>query len=304
MDTQVMKYFLDIVKYESFSEAAFHNNISQSSISKHIINLEKETDCVLFDRSKRHIRLTIPGMIFFDHIQKIMKDYDEMLSEMRSNTDTVMQTINISLHRRSFYYNIPAAILEFKKNYPTLTVDFQTISSRAVIENLYDKKCNFGVLYNSNLDKNKLEIDTILRDEVVLVLSSKHKLANRSSISIHELANIPLVTYPKQSQMSYIADYYLNSYNITPSVFQDAHFPEPALSLLNAYSLGMINLKSATTYFNLNNVKVIPFKEDLFYELVLARPKGSKMTHFEHLFKKYLLEYFKDVPPHAPISQL
>ena len=308
MDTQVMKYFLDIVKYESFSEAAFHNNISQSSISKHIINLEKETGCVLFDRSKRHIRLTMPGMIFFDHVQKLLGDYEEMLSEMKSNTDAILQTINISLHRRSFYYNIPAAILEFKTMYPTLSIDFETISSRAVIENLYDQRCSFGVLYDSGLDRNRIEIDTILRDEVVLVLSNTHKLANRSSVSIHELAGIPLIFYPKQSQMSYITDYYFNYYNVTPNVFENARFPEPALSLLNAYSLGMVNLRTATTYFNLSNVKVIPFEENLSYELVLARPKGPRMTHFERLFKEYLLEYFRSkaeepdvtLPPSEP----
>ncbi len=290
MDTQILKYFLDIVKYENFSEAAFHNHISQSSISKHIINLEKETGCILFDRSKRRIRLTVSGMIFLGHAQKILDDYHEMLSDMKSDTNSRLQTINLSIHRRSFYYNIPAVILDFKTKYSSLDISFQNLSSREVIENLYDQKCNFGILYNSNLDKSRLEYHTIVRDKAVLVVNSHHKLANRSSVSIHELNDIPLIFYPEQSQMAHITSYYFTQYHVTPNIFEHARFPEPALSLLNAYTLGMINLNSAITYFNLKNVKVIPFQEDLSYDLVLARPKGLKMTHFERLFKEYLLD--------------
>ncbi len=296
MDTQVVKYFLDIVKYKSFSEAAFHNNISQSSISKHIINLEKEIGCILFDRSKRTIRLTLSGLIFYDHAQKLMNDYNDMLADMKSNTDASQQTINICMHRRSYYYNTPAAILGFQMKHPSLHINSQTTSSRCIVENLYSQSCNFGVLYNYKLDKSKVEIDPLFSDKAVLVLYETHPLASRTSVSIRELSNVPLIFYPEQSQMAGITHGFFDCYETEPNIFEHATFPEPTISLMSAYNLAHINLKSAMRYFNSNNFKIIPFEENLTCQLVLARPKGLKMTHFERQFKEFLLDSFRGVP--------
>ena len=70
MEIRQVEYFLSIVKTGSFSEAADEHFISQSSLSKNIIALEKELGVSLFDRSKRKVFLTDAGEVFLEHARK------------------------------------------------------------------------------------------------------------------------------------------------------------------------------------------------------------------------------------------
>jgi len=61
MDIKQIEYFVSIVETGSFGSAAEELYISQPSLSKQIIALEKELEVKLFDRSKRKIVLTDAG---------------------------------------------------------------------------------------------------------------------------------------------------------------------------------------------------------------------------------------------------
>ena len=69
MEIKQVQYFLAIVETGSFSAAADNLYISQSSLSKQIIALEKSLDVQLFDRSKRKVSLTEAGKVFENHAQ-------------------------------------------------------------------------------------------------------------------------------------------------------------------------------------------------------------------------------------------
>ena len=74
MEIRQIQYFLSIVDTGSFSAAADEHYISQSSLSKMIIALEKELTVTLFDRSKRKVSLTEAGEAFLRHARKLNAD--------------------------------------------------------------------------------------------------------------------------------------------------------------------------------------------------------------------------------------
>ena len=71
MDIKQVEYFISIVEAGSFSLAAEELYISQSSLSKQIMALEKGLGIKLLDRSARKIALTEAGKIFHKHALKI-----------------------------------------------------------------------------------------------------------------------------------------------------------------------------------------------------------------------------------------
>ena len=60
MTEDQLLYFTSIVECGSYSEAALDLNISQSTISKQVAQLESELNVKLFDRSTRKASLTQP----------------------------------------------------------------------------------------------------------------------------------------------------------------------------------------------------------------------------------------------------
>src|SRR5512139_1451809 len=91
MEIRQIQYFLSVVETGSFTAAADEHYISQSSLSKIIIALEKEIEVPLFDRSKRRVFLTEAGEAFLGHARKLDATYKAMLVEIdgyKSITDS------------------------------------------------------------------------------------------------------------------------------------------------------------------------------------------------------------------------
>lgn len=70
MNSLEIQYFLTIVKYGSFTEAAQALSVSQPAISKQIRQLEAELGCSLFTRSGRTLSLTEAGQAYHNYFQQ------------------------------------------------------------------------------------------------------------------------------------------------------------------------------------------------------------------------------------------
>ena len=78
MTESQLLYFTTIVELGSFSEAALSLDISQSSISKQIMQLEGELGLRLFDRSFRKARLTAAGEHLYQDAVLALKQISHM----------------------------------------------------------------------------------------------------------------------------------------------------------------------------------------------------------------------------------
>lgn len=87
--------FLAIVNHGSFTEAAYQENISQSSISKQIKKLEDEIGVELFSRNKNKIKLTSAGYEFLKFAKEANFAYYNMLNSISIYKGTAVQTIRI-----------------------------------------------------------------------------------------------------------------------------------------------------------------------------------------------------------------
>ena len=60
-----IRYFHEVVRFDSFTEAAEECHISQSAISQQIAALEAELNVKLMDRHNRRFSLTPAGEYFY-----------------------------------------------------------------------------------------------------------------------------------------------------------------------------------------------------------------------------------------------
>lgn len=67
-----MRYFYLTARAGSFAKACAQANITQPALSNAIKSLEDRIGFSLFDRTQRPIRLTPQGITFFDHVEKLL----------------------------------------------------------------------------------------------------------------------------------------------------------------------------------------------------------------------------------------
>ena len=76
-----MDYFVKIVDYNSFTEAAQRCYISQSAISQQIISLERELGVQLLIRQNRSFVITPAGEYFYQQAREVLKEIEQIREE-------------------------------------------------------------------------------------------------------------------------------------------------------------------------------------------------------------------------------
>lgn len=96
MNSLEIQYFLTIVKYGSFTEAAQALSVSQPAISKQIRQLEAELGCSLFARSGRTLSLTEAGQAYYAYFQQCRFQLDLLKNKLEEQKKDGKPTIRIA----------------------------------------------------------------------------------------------------------------------------------------------------------------------------------------------------------------
>ena len=78
MDIRSLRYFIETVRLNSFTQAAESLHVTQSTISKAVRQLEDEVGTPLFTRSGRQRQLTPAGELVYASALKILAQEHDM----------------------------------------------------------------------------------------------------------------------------------------------------------------------------------------------------------------------------------
>lgn len=114
--------FTELVEYKNFSKAAINLNISQSTLSKRIANLEKELKLTLIVHHTRKFEITADGEILyqkFKHLRQYLKDNVDVLKNKNTDFKT---TLKVSISTSFAYDLICPYMHEFLEQNPQISV--------------------------------------------------------------------------------------------------------------------------------------------------------------------------------------
>ena len=118
-----MRVYVCVVKLKSFSLAAIELNISSSSVSKQVSQLEKHLGAKLLQRTTRRLFVTEVGEVYYQKCLTILAQLDEaedLVSTLQSSTSGNLKiTCNMTFGQLQLSKAIPL----FMKKYPDVTLD-------------------------------------------------------------------------------------------------------------------------------------------------------------------------------------
>src|SRR5437899_8175502 len=86
LEIRHLRYFLAVAEAGSFSRAGDRLGISQPSVSQQMRDLEAGLRVSLFQRRGKRILLTSTGLIFQEHARAILRQLENFLQEVSSET--------------------------------------------------------------------------------------------------------------------------------------------------------------------------------------------------------------------------
>ena len=123
MDTDRLHELLVLAGTMNFSRAAEKLFITQSTLSKHIQELESELGIAIFERDSHSVRLTNQGRLFVNDATAISKEYEAMIRHLRMTPASPKDSVALYCAQSSMGMNLQKFIRSFAEKYPQHTVN-------------------------------------------------------------------------------------------------------------------------------------------------------------------------------------
>ena len=286
MEIKQVQYFLAIVTTGSFSVAADELYITQSSISKQIIALEKELGFPLFDRSKRKIALTEAGETFLKHARNLNADYQTLLAELSQyKTAPNFSIIAIPVIAQ---YGITTHLAQFKNAHPKLNFTLDEREAASILPALNNHQYDLAFIRDYALDRETYSLLEIARDKLQVVVSKSHRLAGRQSVTLAELADENFIMFDKGTIVHELTMATCRQAGFEPRIFYASLRVESILGLVGSNSGIALMMEKIFTYHKPHDVIAIPLQENIESNLVLVWLKNKQLARPAQVFIEFL----------------
>lgn len=191
MELRQLRYFLKAKELLNFTEAATALNISQSTLSQQIKQLEDELSVPLFNRIGKRIRLTEAGDLFSEYALQSINRANEGLLLLKDlkNLNTGKITIGVIYSMRILFAKI---LIQFASQYPNIKIQIVFGTTKDLLERLNLHHFDFILTFHEEMKEPHLKYQTLLKANMVLVTAKNSALAQKANISLQEVAGLPL----------------------------------------------------------------------------------------------------------------
>jgi len=196
MQIESLKVFCDLAETRSFTKAAAINNVTQSAVSQTISALERRFSSLLIERSKKYLRLTPEGDVFYDYSKRILQTCDALHSKLQEIENVVSGNIRLATIISIGLHVLPPYVTKFLQNYPTVNVHVEYRPDDQVYESVLGNIVDLGLVAYPSHDP-RLEIGHLPSDTLVLICHPQHPFAKQKSIKVKALSGQKFVNFER-----------------------------------------------------------------------------------------------------------
>ena len=204
MDFDQLTTFVQVAKLKSFSKAGQKVFRSQSAVSAQIRQLEQAYKAKLLDRSAKSVELTPAGEVLFDYAERLLRLRDESMQIVADRGSVVQGPVTFGANEATCLYLLPDILSEFRRRYPLVHISIYRNFSHKILQRLEEGSLDLGIV-TLPLKSPNLKMHVINRDRLRFMVSSKNPLAQRSHVTLEEIAAAPLI-FPKTGYTRQVLD--------------------------------------------------------------------------------------------------
>jgi LysR family transcriptional regulator, low CO2-responsive transcriptional regulator len=193
MTFRQFEIFLAVARAKSFTRAAEPLHVSQSTLSQHVFELERELGVRLFDRLGRAVTLTEAGRLLEEHATRIATTVASAHRAIDELKGLERGSLVIGASTTPGIYVLPGVVAAFRRRYPGIDVSLQIGNSRTIEERVRADTVDLGVVGGHILGARERCVAAGLLDELLLIVPPRHPWAKRREVAPRELAEVPLL---------------------------------------------------------------------------------------------------------------
>src|SRR5947209_2776575 len=207
MELYPLKVFLTVATERSFSRASEKLLRTQPAISIAIQRLENDLKEKLIDRSGRELLLTDAGRVVLEYARRFQNLESDLENALRELRDNYAGRLSIGANESTSLYLIQH-IEQYRRLFPKVKIQMRRSELSKIPSQLLDGELELGVISYDPGDDH-LHSEVIYSDRLTLIVSPKHRFANRSEVPIGELG---METFIAHNVLSPYREYVLREF--------------------------------------------------------------------------------------------
>jgi LysR family transcriptional regulator, low CO2-responsive transcriptional regulator len=192
MNLDQIRNFYEVAVHRSFTLAAEKLFRTQPAISTQVRMLEEELGEKLFDRIGKKVCLTQAGELLFGYAERLLRLHDEAKLAITELNASPRGKILIGANEATCLYVLPQLFALFKEKYPEIQISIYRNFSKKVVDKILENQLDFGIVTLPVPDRD-LHVMPIAEDELWLITSPGHPLADRASVVLEDVVSYPFI---------------------------------------------------------------------------------------------------------------
>ena len=192
MDTRALqetsvRYFLEVVRCGSLTEAAERLNVVPSAISKQISRLEASLDTRLFERRSRGMIPNAAGELLAAYAFRNQLETERVNSEISALQGLQRGEGRLACSAGFSMELAPRALVKFRQSHPGITFHMEVATSPEITRMLSQAEVDVGLTF-SQAPQPGLNVEYRITTPVMAIMHRAHPLAAEPSLTLARLA--------------------------------------------------------------------------------------------------------------------
>lgn len=193
MELRVLQYFLELIKEGSISAAAKSLHLTQPTLSRQLMQLEKQLGVILFDRGHKQIELTSEGLLLKRRAEEILSLVDMTEQQIVKESKDISGDIYLGGAESVAVGELAKVMAEFRRQYPNVRFHFHSAIATDVTDRLERGLLDIAVVVKP-VDDEKFEALTLPSvDRMALLMRRDSPLSQLSRITADDLVGVDLI---------------------------------------------------------------------------------------------------------------
>ena len=235
MDIHQLKLFLAVMDSRSMTHAAQQYHLSPGAVSLQLHSLSDELHAELFVRSGKRLVPTPAAIRLSESAKEVIRWTSRIQQEFADDVSKDVRPFQFATGVTTLIHQLGRPLRELRKRFPNADIGVTVGVTEEIIAGLHERRFDLGLI-SLPVSQENLKILPLFEEELLVLRPSPNSVRSTrvGTIQASDLAHVPFLLYPKQSNIRTIIDQFFQEINIAPRVVMEAEDSEAIKGLVES----------------------------------------------------------------------
>jgi len=239
MNFDDLKIFLHLCQTLHFGQTSRACHVSPSTLSRIIQRLEENTGRSLFERDRRHVKITPAGLAYQTFAQDVIKNWHRVRTELDQGAQTLRGALNLYCSVTASYSILPELLRQFRPQYPDVQINLTTGDAAAAIDHVLDDSVDITIAALPDRTPQTLETRIITTTPLLFIAPIEGPVTEQLGKRI-DWSQVPMI-FPESGLIRTYLEKWFRQKGIRPRIYGQVSGHEAIISLVSlGFGVGVI----------------------------------------------------------------